>query len=609
MPPSKSSQTLNFSRPRFGARAPSTRSVRSGRSGRSGSVKSKISGKSRTTSIKSASHWLRFYPESTEAGSNARINAGQGRVPDDGYIAGVVDIGRDGVVDGQRRVGGGNERRAMEWIRSDNLDHDGYTLRSGSNGLDELDDGASGIATYGTSEGRYPSPLQLKRFSQQIEASSPNMDLGPGYGQGTEASHASIRSESPSTPSLLPTHHPLAGDHRVGSTYPASTGQGFGQKPLAPLGRQLTPPKGILRSPPTGKHTQDPRQDPLPASAWIPKSSSQPAAAFSNRGSTEELSSPSSPLPQQTASSLFGHPSGKINSALFDTSSEVSFAGTNPRQLELPPHSPLTDLYTYDLEAPSDPANRRLSARPLERLPPVDSVKQYEQPTSRHRPTFADTATRSAPALGRKASGSKGKPKAPPLQLSREAITPSLWIDEEVYEQFRQQEATNNPNLTTLSAIHGSGGIGSLEQSHFSADSSVAPLSAFSDSPYDGIEVYAQPSPAQNHPADATSEATPPRKTSDASVSQDSRYSQTNSPSSRLSLNSRTSSASLTSLAAVAPRSERSAVTPRLLTFGATTSDFGWKEDSGKFNSPRPARGRGEEEEERMLSIYQDNEL
>lgn len=393
----------------------------------------------------------------------------------------------------------------------------------------------------------------------------------------------------------------------MGSTYPTSTGQGSGPKPAAPLGRQLTPPKGILRSPPTGKHTQDPRQDPLPASTWIPKSSSQPAAAFSNRGSTEELSSPSSPLPQQTASS-FGHPSSKINSALSDTSSEVSFAGTNPRQLELSPHSPLTDLYTYEQEAPSDPSNRRLSSQPLKRLPPVDSVQQYEQPdgrTSRHRPTFADTIVpRPAPALGRKASGSKGKSKAPPLHLSREAITPSLWIDEEVYEQFRQQEAKNT-NPPTLSATHGSGGIRKLEQSHFSADSSVAPLSAFSDSPYGGIEVYAQPSPAQNHPADAT----PPRKTSDASVSQDSRYSQSNSPSSRTSLNSLTSSASLTSLAAVAPRSERSAVTPRLLTFGATTSDFGWKEDSGKFNSPRPARGRGEEEEERMMSIYQDNEL
>lgn len=133
------------------------------------------------------------------------------------------------------------------------------------------------------------------------------------------------------------------------------------------------------------------------------------------------------------------------------------------------------------------------------------------------------------------------------LHFNRDALTPSLWIDEDLYDQFQRGEGAP------------------LEQSHFSPDSSAPPMSAImsaSEDPYGGISTEAD-SRTTSGLNSASTFATAGGSMDEAPTAWVSR----------------------------AERGERSAVTPRLvIAIG----------DEGRFGIDWSG-----EKEERMRSVYQ----
>lgn len=115
----------------------------------------------------------------------------------------------------------------------------------------------------------------------------------------------------------------------------------------------------------------------------------------------------------------------------------------------------------------SRPATRQMIA------PPIPSIDMDTVPPSAWtniKPTLRSYST---------TRETKGK-TIPSLHLSREAITPSLWIDEDLYDQFQRSEGNM---LYRQPSEH-------LQQSHFSPDSSIPTESAvmsIADDPYGGI--------------------------------------------------------------------------------------------------------------------------
>ena len=227
----------------------------------------------------------------------------------------------------------------------------------------------------------------MKRMSREAETSGSPM-LGSSFAT------SDIANDSPPTPSLLP-------------PYPMV-------KAPSPLGRRLTPPKAKDAT----------------TSSWLP-----------NELSNTIIIAPDSKVEP---------PSTKIIPRI-PVPPPSAYRQPHPLVSHLSTATALSSVdstYSTPSTEPSISASRPVTRDDLPTHPRIRSLSQSEKPSGKSLTSNPNTRTPSQSFRGKRES--RGR-IIPDLYLSREAITPSLWIDEEVYERFRngQDESRFSPDSSS----------------------------------------------------------------------------------------------------------------------------------------------------------------